>query len=369
MINYSYKFRLYPNNVQKRLLEKSFGCTRYIYNHFLAKSIEDYEKTGKSFSGYKYIKEITQLKQEKEWLKEVSTQSLQQSVLNLETAYREFFRRVKSGDVKKGFPRFKSKYIDKKFKIMQNIKIEGKQIKIPKFNKDGGIKFRQDREVEGKIKYATVSKNKSGQYFVSLTVEREIEKLPKASGKVGIDMNVENIVFSDGSKIKNPLPETKYRKRLRLLSKRVNRRQKGSKRREQAQLQLNRLRQKCHNIREDFQHKLTSKIISENQVIVIEDLDVRGMYEKDYGRRIVNKRVKRKLADSAFYSSTRKLEYKAAWYGRELIKVDRFYPSSKTCSSCGEINEIGKKKKWKCKCGITHDRDVNAAINILNYKP
>lgn len=369
-VSYSYKFRLYPNESQKRLLAKHFGCSRFIYNHFLRKGTDDYKEASKTgFSGYKHIKKITPLKGELEWLKEVSNQSLQQSVLNLETAYREFFRRVKKGDAKKGFPKFKNKHSKQSFKVVADIKVCGNRIKIPKFNRDGGIRFVQDREIEGKIKSAAVSKNKSGQYFVSLTVEREIEKLPKISGKLGIDLNVENIVFSDGTKIQNPLPATKLFKRRQFLAKRVGRRKLGSKRRAKTQLQLNKLTQRCTNIREDFQHKLTSKIISENQVIMVEDLNVQRMLEKDFGVKKMNRAMHRKIKDSAFGSLLHKLEYKAEWYGRELIKVDRFYASSKTCSECGEITEIGQKKKWECGCGVTHDRDVNAAINIKNWNP
>lgn len=368
MINHSYKFRLYPNEGQQRLLAQHFGCARYVYNHFLDKSIKDYEETGESFSGYAYIKEITHLKKDLEWLKEVSIESLQQSVLNLEDAHKKFFRRVKKGEAKKGFPKFKNKHSKQSFKVVNGIKLNGKRIKIPRFSKDGGIKFVQDREIKGKIRFAVVSKNRTGQYYVSLTVEREIEKLPEAKCSVGIDLNVEHIVFSDGTKIKNPLPETKYRKKLQFLQKRVSRRKVGSKRRAKAQLQLNKLRLKCTNIREDFQNKLSHKIISENQVIVVEDLNVQGMLEKDFGVKKMNRRIHRKVIDSAFSSFIDKLTYKAEWYGRELIKIDRFYPSSKMCSECGKITEIGKKKKWKCECGVVHDRDINAAINILNFE-
>ena len=368
---YSYKYRLNPTPKQEVLLNKHFGCVRYIYNHFLRQRIDLYEQNKTTQNYYDNATQIPSLKKELPWLKEAGSQALQYAVKQLQTGYDNFFRKVKQKTKgKKGFPKFKSKFGKQSFKVMQNVKIIDGKLVIPKFLK--GINIVQHRELEGEIKFATISKNKAGQYFVSITTEREIEKLPKATKTVGYDLNVKHVVVSDGSRESNPLPETKHKQYLKFLAKEVSRKVKGSKERKKAQLRLNKWKLYCKNVREDFLHKLSSKIINENQVIVIEDLDVNGMLVNKQEKRKVarwkERKLHKQLQDCCFSSLVQKLTYKAEWYGRELIKVSRWFPSSQLCSECNYQNkELGEEKEWTCwNCFASHDRDENASVNICN---
>jgi putative transposase len=368
---YSCKYRLKPTPEQEVLLNKHFGCVRYIYNHFLRQRIDLYEQDNETQNYYDNATQIPSLKKELPWLKEIGSQALQYAVKQLQTGYDNFFRKVKQKTKgKKGFPKFKGKFGKQSFKVMQNVKIIDGKLVIPKFLK--GINIVQHRELEGEIKFATVSKNKSGQYFVSITTEYKIEKLPKGTKTVGYDLNVKYVVGSDGSKESNPLPETKNKQYLKFLAKELSRKQKGSKERKKAQLRLNKWKLYCKNVREDFLHKLSSKIINENQVIVIEDLDVNGMLankqEKRKFARWKERKLHKQLQDCGFSSLIQKLTYKAGWYGRELIKVSRWFPSSQLCSECNYQNkELGEEKEWACwNCFANHDRDENASVNIHN---
>ena len=269
----SYKYRLNPTPEQETLLNKHFGCVRFLYNHFLAQRINAYKGEGATLNYYDNATSIPELKQTYDWLKEVGSQALQYSARALQNGYDNFFRKVKlKVKGKKGFPRFKKKHGKQSFKVLQNIKVIDGKLSIPKF-KDG-IPIILHRPLEGEIELATISKNKAGQYFVSITTSRTIAPLPKVEKTIGLDMNVHAIVGSDGTKYENPLPRTKYSKRLRFLKKAKNRTQKESKGRAEAWLKLNKLEQHIHNIREDFQHKVSHKIIDENQVIVVETLSV-----------------------------------------------------------------------------------------------
>jgi putative transposase len=368
---YSCKYRLKPTPEQEVLLNKHFGCVRYIYNHFLRQRIDLYEQDNETQNYYDNATQIPSLKKELPWLKEIGSQALQYAVKQLQTGYDNFFRKVKQKTKgKKGFPKFKGKFGKQSFKVMQNVKIIDGKLVIPKFLK--GINIVQHRELEGEIKFATVSKNKSGQYFVSITTEYKIEKLPKGTKTVGYDLNVKYVVGSDGSKESNPLPETKNKQYLKFLAKELSRKQKGSKERKKAQLRLNKWKLYCKNVHEDFLHKLSSKIINENQVIVIEDLDVNGMLankqEKRKFARWKERKLHKQLQDCGFSSLIQKLTYKAGWYGRELIKVSRWFPSSQLCSECNYQNkELGEEKEWACwNCFANHDRDENASVNIHN---
>lgn len=368
---YSYKYRLDPTLKQQVLLNKHFGCVRYLYNHFLTQRTIAYKEKQETQNYYDNAVELPKLKKDSPWLKEVGSQSLQYAVKQLQNGYDNFFRKCKQKiKGKKGFPRYKSKHGKQSFKVMQNVRlIEGKLV-IPKFLE--GIPIILHRELEGEIKFATVSKNKVGQYFVSITVERDIKPLPKSKKIVGYDLNVKQMVGSDGNKHNNPIPEHKHKQYLKFLAKEVSRKKKGSKERKKAQLRYNKWKLYCKNKREDFLHKVSSKIINENQVIVLEDLDVKEMF--------VNKKDKRKeprwkerkrhkqLQDCGFYSFVQKLMYKAEWYGREIIKVSRWFPSSQLCSKCNYQNkELGEEKEWTCwNCFANHNRDENAACNIHN---
>ena len=370
---YSYKFRLYPTKQQEVLLNKHFGCGRFVYNHFLDKRIQEYKNNKKSLNYYDNAKELPNLKKQNLWLKEVGSQSLQASIECLQTAYDNFFRKVKQKSKgKKGFPRFKRRHDKQSFRVKQNIKIKDNKLCFPKFL--SGINFVQDREFEGEIKFATISRNKAGQYFVSITVQKEILPLKESSEVIAFDLNVKNIVDSNGNKIQNPRPMKQYEQRLKLLSKSVSRCEKGSNGRKKANLRLAKLHLKITNKREDYLHKLTRRIINENQVICVEDLSVESMLKKvSCNKREETRRQERNrhkdIADCGFRSFVDKLTYKAKWYGRELIKVGRYFPSSQLCNNCGFQNKELKPtdREWFCyNCFENIDRDHNAALNILD---
>jgi len=369
----SYKFRLYPTKQQEVLLNKHFGCGRFVYNYFLDKRIQEYKQNNKSLNYYDNAKELPTLKKQNIWLKEVGSQSLQASIECLQTAYDNFFRKVKQKNKgKKSFPRFKRRHDKQSFKVKQKIKIKDNKLICPKFLT--GIKFVQDREFEGMIKFATISKNKAGQYFVSITVQKEILPLPTSSKVIAFDLNVKNIVDSNGNKIQNPRPAKQYEQRIKLLSRNVSRCEKGSSGRRKANRRLAKLHLKITNKREDFLHKLTHRIINENQVICVEDLSIESMLKKvDYKKRAEARWQERNrhknIADCGFRSFVDKLTYKAKWYGRELIKVGRYFPSSQLCNNCGYQNKELKPtdKEWGCiNCFEYNDRDKNAALNILD---
>lgn len=369
---YSYKFRLYPTKQQEVLLNKHFGCGRFVYNYFLDKRIQEYKQNKKSLNYYDNAKELPNLKKQNLWLKEVGSQSLQASIECLQTAYDNFFRKVKQKSKgKKGFPKFKRRHDKQSFRVKQNIKIKNNKLCFPKFL--SGINFVQDREFEGEIKFATISKNKVGQYFVSITVQKEIAPLQISSEAIAFDLNVKNIVDSNGNKIQNPRPMKQHEKRMKLLSKSISRCEKGSNGRKKANLRLAKLHLKITNKREDFLHKLTHRIINENQVICVEDLSVESMLKKvSFDKREETRRQERNrhkdIADCGFRSFVDKLTYKAKWHGRQLIKVDRYFPSSQLCNNCGFQNKELKPtdREWGCiNCFEYNDRDHNAALNIL----
>ena len=337
------------------------------------KRIQEYKNNKKSLNYYDNAKELPNLKKQNLWLKEVGSQSLQASIECLQTAYDNFFRKVKQKSKgKKGFPRFKRRHDKQSFRVKQNIKIKDNKLCFPKFL--SGINFVQDREFEGEIKFATISRNKAGQYFVSITVQKEILPLKESSEVIAFDLNVKNIVDSNGNKIQNPRPMKQYEQRLKLLSKSVSRCEKGSNGRKKANLRLAKLHLKITNKREDYLHKLTRRIINENQVICVEDLSVESMLKKvSCNKREETRRQERNrhkdIADCGFRSFVDKLTYKAKWYGRELIKVGRYFPSSQLCNNCGFQNKELKPtdREWFCyNCFENIDRDHNAALNILD---
>lgn len=369
---YSYKFRLQPTTQQEVLLNKHFGCVRYLYNHFLNQRTAKYKENQETQNYYDNATEIPKLKKELPWLKEVGSQSLQYAVKQLQNGYDNFFRKCKQKvKGKKGFPRYKSKHGKQSFKVMQNVRlIEGKLV-IPKFL--DGIPIIQHREVEGEIQFATISKNKAGQYYVSITASREMSQLSPTDKMVGIDLNVKANVDSDGNFEINPRPAKQYQERLKLLHQRVSRKAKGGKNRSKAKKQLAKLYLKVTNKREDHLHKLSKRMIDENQVIVCEDLSVESMLakvnpdERDEARWKERKRH-RDIQDCGWSSFLNKLKYKALWYGREFIQVSRWFPSSQLCNHCNYQNKELKPtdREWTCwNCWENNDRDFNSAKNIL----
>ena len=355
----AYKYRIYPNEEQINYLQKTFGCTRFIYNQMLADRIKSYEEN--KDLDIKIIKYPTpaQYKKEYEWLKEVDSLALANAQMNLDKAYKNFFR-----DKSVGFPKFKSKKDNHKSYTTNNqngtIYIENNRIKIPKLK--SMIKIKQHREFVGLIKSCTISQNPSGKYYISMLVDTENIQLPKLDTKVGIDLGIKEFaITSDGEMFSNPKWLKKSEKRLRKLQKDLSRKQKGSNNRRKDRLKVAKLHEKISNQRKDYLHKISHYIISENQVIVIEDLKVSNM--------IKNHKLAKSIADVSWSEFRRQLEYKSEWYGRELIIAPSNYASSQLCSNCG--NKSSQTKDLSCRtyicpvCGMIMDRDINASKNLL----
>ena len=356
----TYKYRIYPSKEQEVLIQKTFGCVRFVYNNVLSYKIDKYKNENISLSKIdcnNYCNRV--LKNEYNWLKEVDKFSLTNSIINMDNAYQKFFKEHT------GFPKFKSKKDNhKSYKTnftTNNIEVDftNNNIKVPKLK---WIKSKIHRKFTGKIKSATISQNPSGKYFISILVDTENTQLPKNNNKVGIDLGLKEFaITSDGELISNPKYLRKSEKRLIKLQKDLSRKQKGSKNRNKCRLKVAKLHEKISNQRKDFLHQLSTRLIHENQVIVLEDLKVKNM--------IKNKHLSKSISDVSWSEFVRQLEYKSELYGRTVIKIDTWYPSSQICSNCG--HKDGKKelsiREWTCPiCGAHYDRDINASINILN---
>ncbi len=364
----AYKFRLYPTVEQEILIGKTIGSSRFVYNHMLNAWNSSYEKTGKGLSYGKCSAMLPAMKKSDDtsWLKEVDSVALQSSIKNLADSFNRFFKKQNQ------FPNFKSKknpvqcYTTKN--TNNNLSIIGNQVKLPKL---GLVKFSKSREVNGRILSATVRKNASGKFFVSLLCEEEITELPKTNKHVGIDLGITDFaILSEGQKIDNNKFTSKIAKKLKREQRKLSRRallakKKGinlfeAKNYQKQKQKVARLHEKVMNQRNDFLNKLSTEIIKSHDIICIEDLNAKNMLR--------NHKLAKSISDVSWSSFVTKLQYKADWYGREIIKIDKWFPSSQLCSNCG--HKDGKKplniREWTCSvCHFHHDRDINASINIL----
>lgn len=353
----SYKLRLYPNKGQQVFFNKTFGACRVIYNEMLYNLQENY-KNGIKKDKYKLFKDI---KSKYEWMKEVDSNALCSTFRDLDTAYARFFNN------KSKFPKFKHKKEKNTYRNnnvlnrkIQNL-IKNDKIKIPKI---GYIKFKQNYSFNDikKVRNITILKSKTNKYYCSLCVEIEQKEYFHTGNIIGLDLGIKNLVIdSNGIKYKNLKPYTKLENKIKHLNKLYSKKKKGSKNQEKARLKLAIAYEKLSNKRKDNLHKITTKLIKENDVICIENLNVKGM--------IKNHKLAKSIQDCSFGTLVSMLKYKAQWHNRKIIEIGRFYPSSKLCSNCGhKMSNMGLEiRQWICPiCGVQHDRDINAAINIKN---
>lgn len=359
----AYKYRLYPTKTQEVLLAKHFGCARYIYNYGLERKIKSYSETKKSVSRFVIQADLPKLKkaEETKWLSEVNSLSLQASLLNLDMAFTRFFKE------KKGFPKFKSKHdIRQSFQVPQNTMVDydASRVYLPKFKK--GIKCKFDRQLNGKIKTSTVSRTPTGKYFISILVETEDtipSKAPIDENKaVGVDLGIKTFAtLSDGTEIQNPKYLKKALKKLKRLQRSVSRKKKGSNTRKKAVKLLARQYETVTNKRKDFLHKTSKYLIDHYDTICLETLSASNM--------VKNHRLAQALSDISIGTFNAYMDYKAEWYGKNIIRIGRFEPSSKMCS-CGYIYRGLKlsDRVWACPtCGSVNQRDLLAAQNIKKF--
>ena len=356
----AYKFRIYPNKTQEILIQKTFGCVRFVYNYFLDKRITAYKEDKVTLTFNKCSKELTELKQELTWLKEPDKCSLQNALKHLDIAFQNFFNRENVGYLK--FKSKKNRHKSYKTNFTNNnIAFERGKIKLPKIGK---VRIRDKQIPQGRILNATVSQTPSGKYFVSICCT-DVDKpdFIRTDRYVGIDLGIRDFVItSDGDKYSNPKYLRQSLNKLAKLQRELSRKTRGGFNWDKARIRVARLYERITNQRKDMLNKLSSELVRKYDVICIEDLQVSNM--------IKNHNLAQSISDASWSEFVRQLEYKSKWYGKELIKVDRFFPSSQTCNVCGYINKATKNlavRTWICpNCNAKHDRDINASINILH---
>ena len=350
----AFKYRLYPNKSQKELIAKHIGSSRFVYNLALETKTTAYLGSKHNFSPFDLIKQLPDLKKECEWLKEVNSQSLQQSIQNMDIAFKKFFKGA-------GFPRFKSKHRNRQsFAVPQNVMVENNLLIIPKFKE--GIKMSLHRPTKGIIKSATISVTPTDKYFVSIlcdtTIETPIKTPIKENTTIGIDLGIKDFaITSDGKVFNNPKNLRKAQSKLKYVQRRYSK-YKGKRTKQKLAL----LHEKVVNKRKDFLHKVSTELIRENQTIALETLPVKNM--------IKNHNLAQAIGDASWSTFVSMLEYKADWYGKNILRIGQFSPSSKTCSCCGYINKelTLNDRSWTCPvCNSVLNRDINAAINIKSF--
>jgi putative transposase len=359
----AFKFRIYPTNAQIDLIQRTFGCCRYIFNHFLAKRQNVYAETGDTLNFFACCRDLTLLKNELPWLRDVDATALQSALRALDNAFRGFFRRVKKGE-KPGYPKFKSKRSNHKSYTAKNtgnnIAFDGFRIKLPKL---GWVNAKGYTAINGRIVNATVSQTASGKYFVSLCcLDVDIPQHSKTGTAVGIDVGLRSlIVTSDGKPTANQRYLERSLKKLARLQRRLSRKPKGSKRREKARIGVARMHERIANQRSDALHKLTTELVKEHDIICVREMLIPRM--------VKNRRFSRSIMDASWGELIRQLTYKAEWHDKQVVVIGDFFASSQLCNECGYQNQNLRDlsiMEWLCpKCYTEHDRDVNAARNML----
>ncbi len=358
VVQKAFKYRFFTTVDQAAQLAKTFGCARYVYNRALDFRTSAWRQEKKSVDYHITSAKLTEWKKEPEkaFLSEVSSVVLQQSLRNLDTAFSNFFEK------RSQYPTFKSKHGRQSARYATNaFTYRDGRITLAKQSEPLEIVWSRPLPDDAKLVNLTISRDTSGRYFVSILVETDVKPLKKAEAEVGIDVGIKTLATtSDGEKLENPRPLLRREKRLKRIQRRLSRKVKGNNNRKKARLKVAKLHAKISDTRRDTLQKFTTKIIRENQAIFVEGLNVAGM--------VKNHNLAKHIVDAAFGEIFRELEYKAGWYGRSYLPLDRFFPSSKLCSSCGDqLEELPLSvREWECpRCGAHHDRDKNAAINIL----